>query len=358
MKKLFSILLFIFSFFASNALPGFKPYIQDFPGDYVFYRDYSFKSETYVGFLYYGNSAYSAKIITLKDEKSKNLEKSVSIYFTVDESKDFMEFTGEKVISMPTEDDIHLVNYLHDLIYDFNSKRIKTGKVDSENVIYDEKDFLNSGYETSDFLTKFGGDVKILYDWVIPLFNLKSIKDFSENVQFEVATVGRISSSENNEFDNFKGFSKKSAKNNFKIPKKAEKIDVKLENAELKIDSNWNHIMENVWFLKDKAGIFLSKLQAKDLNIDFIFKQMLMNPVNSFYNWKNFSVKKDSDSFLIDGLVFDSDKKRNSKNLIKVIKNPQNENEFYSFNSSIFESAFKKNEKYFYQIRDNFKLVK
>ena len=96
MKKHFFSAFLIFSQFFLNALPGFKPYIMDFPGDYVFYRDYSFKNESYVGFLYYGNSAYSAKFISPQNQEQGKPEKSVSIYFTVDESKNFMEFTGEK----------------------------------------------------------------------------------------------------------------------------------------------------------------------------------------------------------------------------------------------------------------------
>ena len=353
MKKLISLVIFIFSFFSVNALPGFSPYIADVPGDYVFYRDYSFNTETYIGFLYYGSS-YQAKLITLEDKKNKTPEKSVEIYFTVDESKDFLEFTGEKVISLPNSEDILLVNYLQDLVYEFSKKRIKAQSVDKKNVLRDKKDFLYSGFVQNENLEQFGGEVKIIYDWAVPLFNIKAIKNYSDQVQFVLATVGRISTSENNDFENFKGFGTVPKKSKLKLSKNAKKNQVNFENLTLTLDNQWNQAMENVWFLGEKAVVVLSKISLKDKNLDFIFRQMLINPQKSYYNWNNFVISDFEDSFTIDATVFDAEKNKNSKNLIKVVKNPENESEYFLFNSSIYFDSYLKNEKYFSSIRESF----
>lgn len=354
-KHFFSAFLIFFQFFL-NALPGFKPYIMDFPGDYVFYRDYSFKNESYVGFLYYGNSAYSAKFISPQNQEQGKPEKSVSIYFTVDESKNFMEFTGEKVVSLPGEEDIQLVNYLHDLIYEFSAKRISVQDVNAQNVSYNSRDFLHSGLVQNAKFEQFGGDVKIIFDYAVPLFNIKAILNFLDEVQFEIVTAGRISSEKDNEFEKFSGFSDSDSSSGKMKIKKSKKKEFSFENVKVVLDENWVQKMENIWFLSDSAFVCVNKISQPQINIDFIFRQMLLNTENSFYDWKNFIVQKEKDYFTIDGTIYNAQNKRKSKNLIKILSAKENPSEFYAFNSSVLEKAYKKNEKYFNSIRDSFSL--
>ena len=59
MKTLKKIFLFCSIFFVTNfvfAVPGVESFIPDSSGEYVYYRDYSFERESYVGVLYYDDS--------------------------------------------------------------------------------------------------------------------------------------------------------------------------------------------------------------------------------------------------------------------------------------------------------------
>ena len=154
-KKIFS--LFIFVFIISNfifALPGFKPYLKDVSGDFVFYKDYTFKRESYVGFLMYDEGTYCARYFAPKNEEKP--AKEVKILFTVNTDKDFMELTGEKIISGRQADDTEVINYLHDMIYELNARRIKAGSVTPKDVDFSDDDvpFLRQGKIVADELAK------------------------------------------------------------------------------------------------------------------------------------------------------------------------------------------------------------
>ena len=117
------------------ALPGVIPYLEDVSGEYVFYRDYSFKRDTYIGFLYYNETTYAARYYSPATETlpAKNLE----FLFTVDASKNALEMTGERIlmekcIGQIEQSDTDLINYVHDLIYEFASRRKKAGEISFE----------------------------------------------------------------------------------------------------------------------------------------------------------------------------------------------------------------------------------
>ena len=64
MKTLKKIFLFCSIFFVTNfvfAVPGVESFIPDSSGEYVYYRDYSFERESYVGVLYYDDSSYQIR---------------------------------------------------------------------------------------------------------------------------------------------------------------------------------------------------------------------------------------------------------------------------------------------------------
>ena len=99
MKKTILTLAFTFiASFSAFSLPGTKQYIPDISGEYVYYRDRSFKNESIVGFLFYNESTYAARFYSPADEKNSTSERDITIYVSVNpESKAGMEFTGEKI---------------------------------------------------------------------------------------------------------------------------------------------------------------------------------------------------------------------------------------------------------------------
>lgn len=361
MKKIVSLILTLaVSVLNLSALPGFKPFIQDVPGDFVYYRDYTFTSESYVGFLYYGNSAYAARYYSPADKKAGKSERNIMILFSVDEEKNHMDLTGEKVLSLPSQEDYEIVNYLHDLVYEFNSRRIKAGIVDAETVKTDNRDFLHSGKIVSGNYVQFGGDVKIVFDYMVPLFNLKSIVNYLDEPQLEIVTTGRVATSSDNGFDGFKGVVKVSGeKTQFKAPKNHKTVEQKYENVSVNLDLGWEQKMENIWVNGDNAVLYLVKAPVSNVSREFILRQSLICADKTYFDWSGLKIEQNNDEIVITGTVFENNGKRAKKQLTKIlIDSASKNNQAYMLMCSVYESAYKPNYKYFNSILDSFKILK
>lgn len=369
-KKILSF--FVFILVISNfifALPGFTPCLKDVSGDYVFYRDYTFKRESYVGFLMYDEGTYAARYFAPKTENAP--AKEVKILFTVNTEKDFMELTGEKIISAREADDAEIVNYLHDMIYELNGRRIKAGSVTPKDVDFSDDDvpFLRQGKIVADEFMQFGGDVKVVYDYVVPLFNVKSIYDYSGNAKFEVVTIGRLTSSDDKSFDNFAGFDElenfgKDAKKKSDVAKKIKvsKKDVVINKTEdgqvVALDSGWTRSMDNLWMRENDAVISAIKV-SKDFgaenelhaDLGFMLKQFLINASGVYRDWKSLFVDFDDEDMKIQSLVYQPGKV--TRNFIKIESEDESE-DCAIMTLSVFENVYKKNSKYFNEILDSY----
>ena len=370
-KKIFSS--FIFVFIISNfifALPGFKPYLKDVSGDFVFYKDYTFKRESYVGFLMYDEGTYCARYFAPKNEEKP--AKEVKILFTVNTDKDFMELTGEKIISGRQADDTEVINYLHDMIYELDARRIKAGSVAPKDVDFSDDDvpFLRQGKIVADEFMQFGGDVKVVYDYVVPLFNVKAVYDYSGDAKFEVATIGRLTSSNDNSFDDFAGFAElenfgKDAKKKSDVAKKIKvsKKDVVINKTEdgqvIALDSSWSRPMDNLWMRENDAVISAIKV-SKDFGSDyetqadygFMLKQFLINLSAGVYrDWKSLFVDFDDEDIKFQSLVYQPGKV--TRNFV-LIESEDESDDCAIMTLSVFENVYKKNSKYFNEILDSY----
>lgn len=369
-KKIFSS--FIFVFIISNfifALPGFKPYLKDVSGDFVFYKDYTFKRESYVGFLMYDEGTYCARYFAPKNEEKP--AKEVKILFTVNTDKDFMELTGEKIISGREADDTEVINYLHDMIYELNARRIKAGSVAPKDVDFSDDDvpFLRQGKIVADEFMQFGGDVKVVYDYVVPLFNVKAVYDYSGDAKFEVATIGRLTSSDDNSFDDFAGFAelenfgkdakKKSvAAKKIKVSKKDVVINETEDGQVIALDSGWSRSMDNLWMRGNDAVISAIKV-SKDFGTEneshatygFMLKQFLINASGVYRDWKSLFVDFDDEDIKFQSLVYQPGKV--TRNFI-IIESEAEADDCAIMTLSVFENVYKKNSKYFNEILDSY----
>lgn len=369
-KKIFSS--FIFVFIISNfifALPGFKPYLKDVSGDFVFYKDYTFKRESYVGFLMYDEGTYCARYFAPKNEEKP--AKDVKILFTVNTDKDFMELTGEKIISGRQADDTEVINYLHDMIYELNARRIKAGSVAPKDVNFSDDDvpFLRQGKIVDDEFMQFGGDVKVVYDYVVPLFNVKAVYDYSGDAKFEVATIGRLTSSDDNSFDDFVGFAelenfgkdakKKSvAAKKIKVSKKDVIINKTEDGQVIALDSGWSRSMDNLWMRGNDAVISAIKV-SKDFGTEnesqatygFMLKQFLINASGVYRDWKSLFVDFDDEDIKFQSLVYQPGKV--TRNFI-IIESEDEADDCAIMTLSVFENVYKKNSKYFNEILDSY----
>lgn len=347
MKKLISFFgMFIFSFCALSALSGFKVAVPDLPGEYVYYHDLSFENESYVGFLTYDEKTYSARYYSPVQNEKKLPEKEVQIFFTINPNADHIEFTGEKIlnIQMLSEDDTQIVNYLHDLVYEFSARRAKVFVNTNDSNL--EKTFTQEDY------AQFGGPVQIGWNTLIPLFNVESI--YSENdakKTFYVVTMGRITNSEDKSFENFKGFSCefKAKKHNVKINKKAKMLECvnKTTENQYSIYSDWKRAAENVFMLGDTA-VFMEGKTSKT-NETYLNRSIVLSSGENYLDFESLTFK--------DGLFKANYVNFQSKNvttsLKKIQKNAESEDISWA-TLSVFCDVYKKNPKYFEKIIESF----
>ena len=177
-KTILSIITTILLTASVFALPGFTSFIPDSAGEYVYYRDTSFTRESYVGILMYDEATYQIRYIAPQDDTEKLPEKEIALLLTVDAKADFWNMTGEKIIStiLPDTDDTEIVNYLHDLLYEFSARRIKADVVETDKLIIDQD------------YAQFGGNTSITFDARVPLFNIRTIADEKGNKVFDCVT--------------------------------------------------------------------------------------------------------------------------------------------------------------------------
>lgn len=192
MLKKISIFILLFLCAGLFAVPGIKALIPDLPGQYVYYRDYTFQEEAYIGFLRYDEGTYAARFLSCKDGK---LLKDITTYLSMDPSADHIDLTGEKILGAgPGTADVDILNYLHDFVYELAGRRKKLNDRDFSTTIV-----INDDYP------QFGGSVKIEYDFYIPLFNVSNIRSLDGTTLFQVVCAGTITSDNDTPFSAFKG---------------------------------------------------------------------------------------------------------------------------------------------------------
>ena len=353
MKKLFSILLLNFTLTVSWAMPVFESYLPDTSGEYVYYRDYSFERESYVGILYYDDETFQLRYYAPQNEAAFLTEKDIELLVSADPEADHLELTGERFLShlSPSDEDTEIVNYLHDLLYELFARRSRAEIITYEN--QDEK----SGY--TDFM-QFGGNVKIIYDCTVPLFNLRTIYSEGGDVVFNCVTFGQIKSTTDPTFSDFKGFnfSASSADENPKVYKKAGEKTAAYEKQRLSLDKNWTQQLENFWTLNEDSLIALSEIPDYyddfNKNSSFLIRKLLLSSENSYTDFAS------TETFIKDKIIKIISKTGQTKSQRMIVntkilsKNPE-KNSMNYFSIATYEAAYKKNQSYFEKIIKSYK---
>lgn len=354
MKKL--IILFaalLISLSAGFALPGFEPIVPDHSGEYVYYRDFTFERESYIGFLTYDPQTYSARYFAPAEENSKAPQKEIQIFFTINPDANHLELTGEKVLNIQflSEDDLKIVNYIHDLLYEFCTRRIKLVENNVLSGTQDELKFSGKIASDEDF-AQFGGSTQISWNTIIPLFNIESIFNHDDaDIVFSVVTIGRISSTDDKSFENFKGFPEnfKAKTHKAKISKKAENLAVKnkVTGNSYSVHSDWKQAAENMFTLGNFAVLFETSISEKNLN--FIKRQFLLSTTENYLDFSKMKFK--NNTFKANYYNFQTGNVTTT--FKKFEKNPKTGQTAY-FSLSAFNDVYKKNSKYFDKITESF----
>lgn len=325
MKKFFLTVCSVLMMAANaSAIPGVKHFFGNVSGEYVYYRDYTFNRESYVGFLTYDESTYAARYFAPAADNLAPI--NIELIFTIDSTKDYIEMTGERFLTNITQDDTDIINYIHDLVYEFAARRKKIGlispEVESEgkknpSVKYkDSSVFIESGFVSHEDYSQFGGEVFIYYDYMIPIFNIKKIMDNANHNVLEVVASGILRSSQDKSFSEFRPFVPVTKKVSPKKNKKAKPLTVTLEKTQnapetqITIDETWadaGSTIGGMFFHGDDALLVISCLEKGQGYID-VLRSLLHSELTMYTPVSSISIAKEKDRtlFYSDGIDTDN----------------------------------------------------
>ena len=350
MKKLIlSILTSIIISAASFALPGFTSFIPDSAGEYVYYRDASFTRESYIGILGYDNATIQIRYFAPQDDVAILPEKEIAILITVDPKADYWNMTGEKIIStiLPDTDDTDIVNYLHDLLYEFSSRRISAGAVEADSLILDQ-DFA-----------QFGGKIALTFDARIPLFNIRTITDEKGTRVFDCVTIGTIKSSEDKTFEAFKGISASKTEIKKETRKAAKAKICRFEKRQVTLDVSWEQKMENFWTLGNESLVTMSALPKLSDNIIlndlYVQRKLLESSEGSYTDFQNCEITytQTKDSYKLVSSSYFPESKVNVYITKLLTRNADGGFDYFSI--STYQTAYLKSPSYFEKIIKSYK---
>ena len=335
-KKIFSLVPVLCAVFAfcpeASALPGIKSPVADRSGDFVFYRDLTFKSDAVVGFAYYDDSSYALRFY------SEGSGKDITLYVSVDPENSSPEFTGETIKGFTVQEDADIVNYLHDLFYEFTERRQKI------ELSYEAKK------EKWNFM-QFGGEVTISYNPFVPLFNIESIEASDGKTVFYLETSGWLSSSDDTSFSDYKGTlflpedKARIFKNDSSVPVTAE-----FEQQKITLDSSWQQGMENLWLLGDNAILTLGKFSKPDGFKDadffaFMQKNLTQGTMHSYALWKLKTVTFSKNQLSVVNVFYQPQVQNVTRDFQILTKCKDGPYAFVKL--TVFDGAYQNNRKYF-----------
>lgn len=243
--------------------------VKTVSGDYVWYEDFTFKRVSYVGFLYYDEHTRLMRYYSPHDAEQGLAEKSIDIYITHDGST----LTGERVIGGEGEDNVAVVNYLHDLFYDM--------------------DGMSSGVQE---LTAFGGEAVVEMDDTVPIYGIRRIAGNDNKVLFQVITVGHLTASDDASFTAFKGGSKAVAETKAKTKKvrkikKGKPAKYQAGTMSFAIDSAWQQNMANMWMLGNDAVASVANVGTAD--DASLVRRLKCSSGDDYIDWRTLRVSAD-----------------------------------------------------------------
>lgn len=264
------------------AIPGVKDFLPTESGQYVYYRDSTFTKPAYIGFLQYDEGSYAIRYYAPEAESGS---KEIMLFFTLDTAKDKVLMTGEKFEQVLQPEDAPTVNYLHDLFYEFaaNRKRIDPEKLAAKKIAGKPvKSVIPQKEEQDGDMHILGGKIRIFYDYLIPLFNIREIQTGNGKPLFTAVTMGQLLNSADNSFADFKGIPRDKKEQDFnptaadlisagitgKIDKKSpalgKKTDVlfpsKAETEQM--DAEYKAVADNLGFWGSEALLYTDFMET------------------------------------------------------------------------------------------------
>lgn len=369
LSLIFSFVLLVVALPTAVAFPGIQNYLKDESGQYVYYRDYTFPYEAYVGFLHYDEGTYGMRFyapnqplegVSLEAAQTNagtkggivGVPKSIEVLFTVNTETTVTEMTGERFLTNISGSDTEIVNYLHDLVYEFSARRRKL----SDPVVTKEVSSREDFYQ-------FGGKVTINYSCEVPIFNIKEIIDANGTPAFELVTVGALANSSDNSFFDFTGFPApmQDKPRNFTSTEKKPSEKVQYKSQEIKLDDQWSQVAENMFMLGDVAMLVMSEFQPANPDsadttaiLDAFSRNLSLGTTGTYTDWGNRKIDRSKNKLEVNIRTYIPEDNAVSQNFKFATKNK--DGNYSIMNLTIFDKAYKANRKYFDAVVNSYKV--
>ncbi|WP_428770318.1 hypothetical protein V1L52_00400 [Treponema sp. HNW] len=324
------------------ALPGVKDFLPTESGQYVYYRDSTFTQPVYVGFLQYDEGNYAMRYYA---PEAQSGSKEITLFFTLDTEKDYVNMTGEKIEQVLQPEDTPTVNYLHDLFYEFSAhrKKIAPEKLAGKSAIPNKA-------EQNAEIRIFGGETLIVYDYLIPLFNIREIRTRNKKTLFTAVTAGQLVSAEDKSFFNFKGFPQDKKEQAFTLSA-ADTISAKIKGKNTppstaeteQMDGEYKALADNLgfWgsdalmytdFVKSPADFFKDKTYTL---IHLLARNLFFASEGTYTEAERQSIAESEGLFILVNRSYDSQTRRFYVNIKTVKQTEADQCAVTSFSSSI-----------------------
>jgi len=335
----------------AHAVPGMVQYIPDSSGEYVYYSDKSFSRTSILGFLYYSDSAYALRYYAPADKKNQLPEKDITLYFSANPDSKFLDLTGENIVGAATEEDTDIVNYMHDMFYEFTA-RAQKAFLDGNEKIESKQDF-----------DQFGGKVTIVFNTQVPLFNIEAIKAADGTKILSVITTGALTSSGDTSFTDYKGVdvAPKDRERKFQKKSGAKSATLKFGNQSIKATTQWTQSMENLWLMDDYALLTMNTITVPEEYKDRpqVFEDMLVRMLSesttgSYTMWNQKIISRAKNKISLVNLYYQpetGDVTRDFKVLTKC-----KDGTYAYMTLTVFDGIYKKDKSYFDKILKSYKV--
>ncbi len=280
-------------------------------GDYVIYRDYSWKKETWIGFLYYDKNTIGAFLYT------DGGNTFVKILFSGEALDDEFVILGQNNISGKNNNSnyIYAVNYLMQILPKLYKWR-EAPKSESLVVKTSSKNIFEEQY---------GGECLVNFSSYIPLFYISSILNKEKKLVLKLEEMGLVKDSD----EAFFSFSPikipKEKKSSFVLNKKAKKTIKDINGIKLNLDSQWKQDTQNTFFLNGISFLIVSPVDftgvpnIKNNENAFIIKYLCSSGREAKVMLDQTDIIGTKDNFKIISSVYDV-KTNSIKTSIKLIK--------------------------------------
>ncbi len=266
------------------------------PGEWVAYRDLTWSSPTWIGFTYYGDSAWGAFL------KTPSSGSDVRVLFRADSSGGKLILTGQNIVSEITRADVEAVNYLMGLLPEIwgwsvharsardlpgtaagsspapgaGSGTVNVDRACAASKAGSRSPLLPAAYPEAKDLPDFGGDVTLLWADEIPVFGLYSIAKADSSPILEMVRTGRSAAAGDDSFFGFSPIpdSAVTAASSSPTPargnpsKTAGEREIRtVDGISLSLDGNWTMYADNTFFMGNDAVLIVVTADTRSIGL-------------------------------------------------------------------------------------------